>query len=61
MMIAANIRLIDRNADSNAVGRISFYVQKLMRMFYIVLLTFLLYYMTHIPDKLSQPAAQEDK
>lgn len=60
-MIAANIRLIDRNADSNAVGRISFYVQKLMRMFYIVLLTFLLYYMTHIPDKLSQPAAQEDK
>lgn len=61
MMIAANIRLIDRNADSNAVGRISFYVQKLMRMFYIALLTFLLYYMTHIPDKLSQPAAQEDK
>lgn len=60
-MIAANIRLIDRNADSNAVGRISFYVQKLMRMFYIALLTFLLYYMTHIPDKLSQPAAQEDK
>lgn len=30
-------------------------------MFYIVLLTLSLYYMTHIPDKLSQPAAQEDE